>query len=68
MSDAAAPLLACPACGVETPDFDGFGVLFCDRCGYCRHPAITGDRCDLCGRPVNFDAHVLARHRVKPPK
>ena len=48
------PTVACPKCGVEYEDMDGFGVLHCPSCGYCTHPSATGDGkggyvCDLCG-------------------
>lgn len=40
----------CPKCFGEVQDFDGFGVLCHDVCGYCSHPSITGGRCDSCRR------------------
>lgn len=57
------PTMACPKCGVELPDFDGFGVLahvgshvgWPDGCGYCTHPArdydsaLQGWVCGICG-------------------
>lgn len=46
------PIVTCPKCGVTSSDFDGFGLQFCARCGYCAHPALTGDTCDLCHRRV----------------
>ena len=43
----------CPRCRRGAPDFDGFGVVRCSKddggCGYCKHPARTGGRCDICG-------------------
>jgi hypothetical protein len=30
-------------------DFDGFGVLAHEECGFCCHPSGTGDTCDCCG-------------------
>ncbi len=39
----------CPACGTVHDDLDGFGVLFCDVCGWCAHVSLTGYRCDACG-------------------
>jgi hypothetical protein len=39
------PMMRCPRCGAEHPDFDGFGFVahtkpaFADGCGYCSHPA-----------------------------
>ena len=44
------PTMACPMCGAEAPDLDGFGVLACAECGYCTHASVTGDICGLCGR------------------
>lgn len=41
--------LACPRCGVEQEDFDGFGVLACEACGYCTHPERYGGICTICG-------------------
>lgn len=43
------PLMWCPRCHAEYEDHDGLGVLHCVACGYCTHPAATGDICDLCG-------------------
>lgn len=53
------PTMACPRCGTEMPDFDGFGCLFHlapdpGACGWCSHPARSGRPdgswvCDLCG-------------------
>lgn len=46
----------CPVCGVEQEDWDGFGVLVCDACGFCAHPSSSGTelpgvyQCDTCGR------------------
>lgn len=51
----------CPACGLEQEDWDGFGVLTCDACGYCTHPSSTGTdepgvyQCDCCGLRVTRD-------------
>lgn len=42
-------IVACPKCNAEQEDCDGFGVVFCERCGYCTHSSITGDECDFCG-------------------
>lgn len=45
---------ACPRCGVEQEDLDGFGVLYCPACGYCTHvcqsPYSDGWLCDSCGK------------------
>lgn len=49
------PMMTCPQCGVEEPDFDGFGMLahvqpyFSRGCGWCSHPARTGNLCEICG-------------------
>lgn len=52
------PTMTCPKCKKEYEDFDGFGVVFCDRagggCGYCRHLGKDGlpdgsMRCNFCG-------------------
>jgi len=39
----------CPQCGVEQEDFDGFGMLYCPACGYCKHASRTEGKCDSCG-------------------
>jgi hypothetical protein len=44
------PTMKCPKCPAEYPDFDGFGVLHCTACGYCKHPSITDGVCGLCGQ------------------
>ena len=46
------PTMCCPQCHVEQVDYDGFGILFCDECGYCTHAAQTGGKCDLCGKEM----------------
>lgn len=41
----------CPKCGRGFEDRDGFGFIACrgrGGCGYCTHPSLTGDRCDIC--------------------
>jgi hypothetical protein len=44
------PRLDCPMCGADNgADLDGFGCMWCLRCGWCRHPSLTGDFCDMCG-------------------
>lgn len=45
-------LVNCPRCGAEQEDYDGLGVIHCEACGYCVHPAATGDICDICGADV----------------
>jgi hypothetical protein len=42
-------LVACPKCGDQQEDFDGVGVVYCEKCGFCTHAAITGDTCNFCG-------------------
>ena len=48
------PTVICPGCGAEITDYDGFGVLYHEACGYCTHASISGVDgrmvCDLCGR------------------
>jgi hypothetical protein len=46
------PLVACPSCGDVQVDLDGFGVMKCDVCGFCRHPDISSGKCNCCGRAV----------------
>ena len=44
------PQTQCPNCGTWQDDHDGFGVMNCSRCEYCRHP--TEDLVDgywICG-------------------
>ena len=43
------PLMQCPQCKEWMEDRDGFGVLAHEKCGYCSHPSITGEECDVCG-------------------
>jgi hypothetical protein len=43
------PQVECPRCGAEQEDMDGFGVIYCESCGYCRHASATGGKCDICG-------------------
>ena len=42
----------CPKCGADQQDLDGFGVLFCAACGFCKHASITDDICGFCGKKV----------------
>jgi ribosomal protein L37AE/L43A len=48
--------LKCPNCRTEQDDFDGFGFIFCPKCGYCIHPSSTLVNgkwiCGICGREV----------------
>jgi len=48
------PIATCPKCKVEQPDLDGFGVLYCEACGYCLHPTMTDRKCDLCGNELGL--------------
>lgn len=43
------PDMTCPKCKAEYEDFDGFGVLFCPACRYCKHAARTDGVCEYCG-------------------
>lgn len=56
------PMVPCPGCGAEYEDFDGFGVLHCNLCGYCAHPSISDGVCDYCGKLVYPESQ--ARWRV----
>ncbi|KKM72074.1 hypothetical protein LCGC14_1424150 [marine sediment metagenome] len=54
MTDFIQPTMTCPKCHAEIEDFDGFGVLAHDECGYCTHPArdgkvIDGQHVWVCG-------------------
>jgi len=42
------PDKVCPRCGVVTADYDGFGVTYCDSCGFCSHSSVTGGYCNMC--------------------
>ena len=46
------PEMACPRCEKVYPDFDGFGVLYCAACGFCKHASIDDGRCNFCKRVV----------------
>jgi rubrerythrin len=48
-----AVFIECPACGTEQEDFDGFGVVHCEACGYCQHISTTDGVCDICDREVD---------------
>lgn len=50
------PIVACPQCGAEQEDFDGFGVVHCEACGYCIHPSCTNGICGICGTDTNKPA------------
>lgn len=47
-------IVVCPKCSAEQEDFDGFGVMYCENCRYCKHPSRDGDGkggwvCGICG-------------------
>lgn len=51
------PIVSCPRCGRKHPDYDGFGMIYCDPddtgCGYCVHLSDSFKDghwyCDYCG-------------------
>lgn len=52
--------IACPKCGDEQKDMDGFGFIACvnPECGHCKHVAASRKAdgkwyCDICGAPLN---------------
>lgn len=62
------PLVICPRCRLLVPDWDGFGVLshageiegmpdYPAPCGYCRHPALEGNVCCICGEEKGSEAY-----------
>lgn len=44
--------MTCPKCGDEQEDLDGFGFLYCEKCGHCTHASVDGDICGLCKATV----------------
>jgi DNA-directed RNA polymerase subunit RPC12/RpoP len=50
-------VVRCPSCGAWLEDFDGFGFIACEKCGFCRHPnaeLIDGKWiCGICGKEVH---------------
>lgn len=50
-------MVACPCCGEGQEDLDGFGVVHCQRCGYCTHASQHADHggfiCDICGKRIS---------------
>jgi ribosomal protein L37AE/L43A len=46
------PKMYCPECNAEYDDFDGFGILYCEKCGYCSHASVTGDICQFCKKNI----------------
>ena len=49
------PVTVCPRCGHSEPDHDGFGMLYCDKCGYCEHASVNFGICGFCGATVAVD-------------
>jgi rubrerythrin len=49
------PAMNCPKCRAEYEDHDGFGVLHCPACGYCKHPSRDDGVCGLCGDAESAD-------------
>lgn len=47
------PIDICPQCGEEHEDIAGFGLLYCDACGFCVCAVVNNGRCDKCGRTVS---------------
>lgn len=48
------PTMQCPRCRASYFDFDGCGVPYCHRCGFCRHLSCDGRAdgatiCNYCG-------------------
>ena len=61
-TDRPTPLAVCPLCGGEQEDYDGFGVLYHEECGYCAHTAASIHEdglwhCDVCGQ-IQEDDHA----------
>lgn len=54
------PKQPCPNCHAMIEDFDGFGVLAHEECGYCSHPSRTDGVCGICGDTTGV-GHVWAR-------
>jgi len=51
------PKSKCPKCGALVDDYDGFGVLHHEVCGYCVHPNSTREEgkwiCGICGEEIS---------------
>lgn len=58
-------IIACPSCGAEQEDLDGFGVIHCEACGYCVHPSSTGGVCDICGETVPVSSDYVGPEEVE---
>lgn len=57
MTDDEQPTIACPACGREEPDFDGFLLAhvkpaYEHGCGWCSHPSVDDGVCGICGEDL----------------
>lgn len=52
MCEADPVFVACPQCGAAQEDLDGFGVCFCEACGFCTHISRDGDICNICNKRV----------------
>lgn len=50
--------MSCPQYGRRQQDLDGFGFLYCRKCGYCKHASISGSTCDFCKKQVPPSAEV----------
>ena len=49
------PDVQCQRCKVWQ-DMDGFGVLHCGECGYCKHASRLDGVCQFCGDTANPEA------------
>lgn len=61
------PQSQCPKCRGWQDDYDGFGVLHCEACGYCAHPSASGDDagnmvCDICNATIKRAATCERLH------
>ena len=56
--------IPCPICRTLVQDDDGFGVVHCPACGFCKHPSTIGNLCTLCGCKLNSQISQLA-HGMK---
>ena len=64
------PMGQCPRCGLLIPDFDGIDVIahtlqpndkWPPACGYCSHPALDGNTCQICGAVVGTQEFRTSR-------
>ena len=48
------PVTVCPNCSRKALDYDGFGLIHCQRCDWCSHPTRSYKDglwiCDICGQ------------------